>query len=232
MLSLLKRILNKCGLTIKYPYQQLSFSQMGEDIILQFIFWNLFKIHKPTYLDIGAHHPFFLSNTARMYINGSTGINIEPDPSLIAAFKKYRKRDVNLNIAISEKNEKKTFYIMSSPTLNTFSLEEAHKNEKINNISIAQTIEIESYNLEYILNKYHNNKMPDLLTIDVEGYELNILKSVDLFKYRPKVICVEAYDAEETKKTRREDLIDFIISYKYKVYADTGMNAILIENQV
>jgi len=232
MKSLLRRILNKFGIAIKYPFQQLSFSQSGEDMILYFIFNNLLRINKPTYLDIGAHHPFFLSNTARIYIYGSCGINIEPDPNLIAAFNKYRKRDINLNIAISEKNEKKTFYIMSLPTLNTFSLEEARKNEKLYNTRIAQTIKIESYNLEYILNKYFNNKMPDLLTIDVEGYELNILKSIDLYKYRPKVICVESFDIEKTKKIRREELIDYIISYKYKVYADTGMNAILIEDHL
>jgi FkbM family methyltransferase len=228
----MKAIVKKLGITKRYPYQKRSFSQTGEDRIITFIFSLLLKIPKPTYIDIGAHHPFFLSNTALFYHQGSHGINIEPDKNLIKAFKKYRKRDINLNVAISDKNEKKTFYIMSLPTLNTFSLEEAKKNEKIYNIRIEKTVEVESYSLEYILTKYFNNKMPDFLSIDVEGYELEILKSIDLYKYRPKIICVESYDIEEDKKIRRDDLINYVIAQNYKLYADTGINAILTEENL
>ena len=150
---------------------------------------------------------------------------------LIKPFLKYRKRDVNLNIAISDKNEKKQFYIMSAPTLNTFSKEEALKNEKTNNVKIVKTLTIECFSLEYILRKYNNNVMPDFLSLDVEGWELEILKSIDLNIYRPKVICVESYDVEGMKKIKRNDLINYIMIYKYSIYADTGMNTILIDSR-
>ncbi len=230
--NLIKKFFRLLNLTRKYPFQKLSFSQCGEDLIIYFIFQNLLKINKPSYLDIGAHHPFFLSNTAHLYLNGSRGINIEPDINLFKSFIKSRKKDINLNIAVSENNEIRKFYIMSYPTLNTLSLEEAKKNEILYNIKIEKSVEIESCTMEHILKKYFNNKMPDLLTIDVEGYELEILKTLNLNIYRPKVICVEAYDIDSNVKVRREDLVQYLVDKKYKVYADTGMNVILISESL
>lgn len=101
-------------------YEKKSFSQSGEDLIVKFIIDNL-GINKPTYIDIGAHHPYFISNTALFYKNGCRGINIEPDPPLFKVFLKYRKEDVNLNIGISDCNSESDFYIISASTLNTFS---------------------------------------------------------------------------------------------------------------
>ena len=68
MKKIINRIVNKllkiAGVSRRYPYEIKTFSQSGEDVIINFIFNNLLKIKKPTYLDVGAHHPFFLSNTA------------------------------------------------------------------------------------------------------------------------------------------------------------------------
>jgi hypothetical protein len=44
-------------------FTKVSFSQIGEDLIVDFIF-QVRGIQKPTYIDIGAFHPEFLSNTA------------------------------------------------------------------------------------------------------------------------------------------------------------------------
>src|ERR1035438_1460830 len=74
-----------------------SYSQCGEDLIIRYVF-DVLKIPCPVYLDIGAHHPRFLSNTFLFYQQGAHGINIEPDPTLFAAFPKQRNRDTNLNI--------------------------------------------------------------------------------------------------------------------------------------
>ena len=78
-------------------YQQISFSQCGEDLIIQYIF-NSIGIKNPSYIDIGAHHPFYLNNTAIFSLTGSIGVNIEADPKLINRFRKLRQRDLNLNV--------------------------------------------------------------------------------------------------------------------------------------
>jgi hypothetical protein len=61
--------------------RKVSYSQSGEDVIVDFIF-QILKIQKPSYLDVGAHHPSYLSNTYLFYQKGCQGVCIEPDPVL------------------------------------------------------------------------------------------------------------------------------------------------------
>ena len=89
--------------------------------IVYLISSNELNIENPTYIDIGASDPFALSNTALLYKNGSRGVNIEPDPTLIGKFKRWRKRDTNLNIGITDTDGEIILHIMSQSTLNTFS---------------------------------------------------------------------------------------------------------------
>ena len=54
---------------------------------------------------------------------------------------------------------------------------------------------IQSYRLTTILNrsKFSNRKI-DFLNIDLEGADLDALKSLDFEIYRPRIICVEIID--------------------------------------
>ena len=81
---------------------KISYSQYGEDLIVRFALENL-QIQQPRYIDIGANKPFSGSNTAIFHESGSRGINIEPDPFLFAAFQRFRKRDINLNLGVLDR---------------------------------------------------------------------------------------------------------------------------------
>ena len=87
------------GLIAKGLIAHRSYSQCGEDLIIAFLFRSL-GIERPGYIDIGAHHPTYLSNTRLLYARGSRGINIEANPALIRRFRTQRPGDVNLNIGI------------------------------------------------------------------------------------------------------------------------------------
>src|SRR5689334_18987985 len=65
-----------------------SYSQCGEDIIIDHVF-RLRGIPSPSYIDIGANHPYFINNTAMFYERGCRGINIEANPQLLSAFQTY-----------------------------------------------------------------------------------------------------------------------------------------------
>jgi len=71
-----------------------TFSQTGEDAIVKFLLNIIEKPSKLTWLDIGAHHPTYFSNTALFYSQGMRGINIEANPLLILEFYRKRKRDI------------------------------------------------------------------------------------------------------------------------------------------
>lgn len=223
LLAYLKVIKNK----ISGNLSRLSYAQCGEDLIVQYIFL-LRNIERPSYMDIGANHPYLLSNTAAFYKKGCRGINIEANPELAKAFSLFRKGDINLNIGISDAEDSLDFYIMKDSTLSTFSKEEAEKMQaegkqvsKIENIKLTT--------VSHVLDTYCNGIFPDFLSLDVEGMDFEILKSIDYKKSSPKVICVEAaeYSPNGAGK-RRDELIDFLASKGYYEYANTNLNAIMV----
>ena len=173
-------------------YKKTSYSQDGEDMMLQ-TYYEGKRDYKGFYVDIGAHHPYRFSNTAFFYNKGWRGINVEPAPSLFSSFKKYRKRDINLNVGVSDSNSSNHFYVFNDQALNTFDekiAEERHSNN--DRYKIVSKIEIKTYTLEDILEKYlPNNQHIDFLTIDVEGLDLNVLKSNNWNKFHPDFILVE-----------------------------------------
>ena len=91
-------------------------------------------------MDIGAHHPTHLSNTALFYLLGNRGINIEPDPELFPLVASNRTRDINLNIGIARVPGEIEYYRMSNSSLNTFSITEAHRMEAEEEIPIVDCI--------------------------------------------------------------------------------------------
>jgi FkbM family methyltransferase len=208
---------------------KVSYSQCGEDLLIQYVF-NLRNISNPSYLDIGANDPFFLSNTAYFYEKGCRGINIEANPEFINSFKKSRPEDLNLNIGIGAKETVLDFYVISDPTLSSFSKEECAKFIQNGKYQLIKTIKVKVTTIQKILDKYNNGIFPDFLTIDVEGMDYEILQTIDYLKNAPKVICVEAADYSSIGAgKRRTELIDFLVSKGYYDYANTNLNAIMVK---
>lgn len=212
-------------------FRQASYSQSGEDRIVKMIFDGL-GIHKFTYLDIGAHHPFFISNTALFYEMGMHGINIEPDPDLFKAFEKYRKRDINLNIGISESPGESDFYIISAPTLNTFSKEEAEGYAKEGDYTIKEVKRVKTDNLQNVITMHFNGKYPDFLTVDAEGIDELIIKSIDFNNSPPLVVCIETISFSSSGNgVKNNDIIELMESNGYLNYADTNINTIFVRKE-
>lgn len=231
---LIKKIYNKL-FDNAYSFRKVSYSQCGEDLIVDFLFTWILGIKNPSYVDIGAHHPYSLSNTYLFYKRGITGVNIEPDPVLFSTLTKKRPKDININkgIGVNAKNEIADFYLMSSRALNTFSREEAERITKKGNIKIEKIQQIELININDVLSKYYADKELDFLTIDVEGLELEILKSFDFEKCKPKVLCVETLIFSEDGVIKKQQAtIDFILTKGYFCYADTCINSIFVRKDL
>jgi FkbM family methyltransferase len=219
----------KNTVSIENKFLKSSYSQSGEDLIIQYIF-NVLGIEKPSFIDIGAHHPFYMNNTAIFSLKGSKGINIEPDPSLFQLFPIHRANNLNLNIGISDKNGEEDFYIISTPTLNTFSHETAISYEKEGNFKIVKTQKIKTFTLNHILNEYCEGVFPDFLSVDAEGIDELIIHSIDFEKNAPIVICVETLSFSNSGNgVKSTKLIEYIESKGYLLYADTNINSIFVK---
>ena len=156
----------------------LHFGEFGEDVLINRIFKNK---KNGKYIDVGCYHPYKGSLTAKLYNKNWNGINIDLSKTSVDLFNIVRKRDINLNVAISN-FDGETSYYENSPINQQNSL------TKINN---EQTkIKIKSYTLNSIL-KNNSIETFDYLNIDVEGSELEVIEGIDLIKYHPSLITIE-----------------------------------------
>jgi len=94
------------------------YSQHGED---QF-FNKYFKGRKGIYIDIGASHPFIISNTYLLYKNGWRGVTVESIQYLHKRHKQLRPRDTAIKSLVGTIKGKVMFYQMIPSVLSTFDL--------------------------------------------------------------------------------------------------------------
>ena len=158
--------------------EKVSYAQCGEDLIVDYVLAVL-DVGKVSYLDIGAHHPRYLSNTYYFYRQGGRGVCVEPDPNLLRAFKQIRPRDVCLPVGIGDLPGTADLFLMTTPTLNTFSRVEAERYQSYGTERIERVIPAEIKTVNQVLDEYFEVP-PDFVSIDVEGMDLSILKSFDL----------------------------------------------------
>lgn len=196
------------------------YSQDGEDIILKEFFLSN-KIEKGFYVDIGAHHPKRFSNTYMFYKKGWRGINIDAMPESMKLFNKKRKRDINLELGISEKEDNLTYYMFDESGLNGFSKEISELRDQNSNYKLIGEKKIKTYPLSYILDKYlPQNQKIDFMNIDAEGLDLEVLKSNNWNKYKPAYILVEITinDLEEILK---DEIYVFLKKMNYFLVSKT-----------
>ena len=212
-------------------FKKTSYSQCGEDIIVDFIL-NSLKIKDPNYLDIGAHHPININNTYLFYTKGFNGVCIEPDPILFNEIKKKRKRDVCLNIGIGTQNKNSAdFYVMSSKSLSTFSKQVAENYQNNENQKIEKVIKIPLKEINQVI-KDNFYKYPNFVSLDVEGMEIDILNNFNFSEYAPEIFCIETLTYSENNKEQKIFAINKILEANgYFIYADTYINTIYVRTQ-
>ena len=213
--------------------KKISYSQCGEDLIIRYLLATL-GMSEPSYIDIGVNDPIRINNTFLFYENGSRGVCIEPDPELFKKIQKKRKRDICLNIGVSDRDGTGDYYVMTSKALSTFNKKEAEKyvlEKNYGTQTIEKIIPVPITSINNILQKY--SKYGDILSIDTEGYDARIIMSIDFIAHRPKVICVESARCEAGGKIKKNvTIINYILDKGYILYADTYVNSIFVDKKI
>ena len=220
MLGKIKRkihILQNIYLKNKYLFPRKTYSMDSEDLaIIQYIE----KKDKGFYVDIGAHHPTQRNNTHLLFKKGWEGVNIDINEFSIDLFKYLRPKDLNLQIAISDKDGEVTFYYQKNfSQLNTTDIEIAKEN--FNNNFKKKIIKCKTIQKILDESKFKDKKI-DFLNIDIEGAELKVLNTLNFQIYDPKVICIEilGYRTLDEKKRETEiknnEIYQTLLEKKYK----------------
>lgn len=164
-----------------------SYAQNGEDVLLRRVFGDA---DTGFYVDIGASHPEKLSVTKYFYDMGWRGINVDPLKGCMELFEKSRPDDINLNLAIDMDGGALDFYeVTSYPELSTFSEETAEALMKEGHEIVRYAVDRITGNK--LFDQYVQRPV-DFLKIDVEGYEYEVIRSIDFKRHRPKVLVIEA----------------------------------------
>jgi FkbM family methyltransferase len=169
-------------------------------------------------VEIGAYHPVRLSNTYRFYKKGWRGVVVEPNPDIRNIFNKLRSRDVIVNKGVGTKNGLMKYFKYDIPALNTFSQSQVDENTT-KGFQYREIANIEILGIKLFLKKYIHKKI-DLLSLDVEGWDEQILKAWN-WKHKPKIICVETEE-------NGHNIGDILAKVGYKLYFENKVNSIYV----
>jgi FkbM family methyltransferase len=215
-----------------HKYQVVSYSQFAEDAHLLGYYRRLasernLRVDRGFVVDIGAFRPMSHSNSFAFYQRGWHGINLDPTPGFKLIFDRLRPRDINLEVGVTEQDGMRTFYLFDRPCVwNTFDRVSAAYASKVTGIQ-PQEISVKVSRLDTVLDEHLKGEALELLLIDAEGYDLEILRSNDFSKYRPRVIMIEVMKATANSLTE-EAVVRHLKEFGYELYSWVNPNLMLV----
>jgi FkbM family methyltransferase len=194
-----------------------SYSQFGED---SFILKHLGQ-RPGIYIDVGANHPFRMSNTYLLYRHGWRGVTVEPIRRLADKQRRWRVRDIQVNVAVGNGGKRLEFSELIPAGFSTFDRAAA-----ANLIENGRALLLQRYDVEILplTEIYRATLFPapvDLLSIDTEGWGLDVLRGIDFAVLRPRVIVIEMNGGREDAEIRQ-----FVLGEGYEALKTYGCNDI------
>lgn len=166
-----------------------------EALVIKAVF-DLIGIPKPSYIDVGACHPHRSSNTMLFYMNGSRGINIEPNQELKDEFYQYRPEDINLFVGVGTGRGEGIFYKSDNPFVSTFLPSRMGPSQKMWGVTYEGGESVPLMTLNDIVDEYCDGIFPDFIDVDIEGMDAEVLRCMDVSVSSPKLICMEGQAAD------------------------------------
>ena len=204
-------------------HAELGYAVGGEDRLVASIF--------PTpgfYVDVGCNHPRDYSNTFMLYKRGWHGINIDANASLIELHRRVKPRDQSIFAAIAQHSQTLTYTQFEGETLMASLDPEFVRARLANGLRISSETVLQTKTLTEVLEQLHAPSRFELLNVDVEGLDLEVLRSLDFARFRPKIIIVEilGFDLENY---RADPIFEHLSANGYRLAGYTHMNAIFRE---
>ena len=166
-----------------------SYSSLNEDNIID---WLTGYKKSGIYIDVGANNPDIINNTRLFYERGWRGINIEPSEKDFKLLQEKRPEDKNYNNAIGL-GEIILFEGEDNSVGNTYNQKLADER------GLTKTRKIKLKPLSEIFEE-NNLKTVDFISVDVETFEHEVLKSNNWEKYKATVLCIEGSGYDYLKK--------------------------------
>jgi FkbM family methyltransferase len=213
-------------------YIMVYYSQDKQD---KFLEENVFKGYKSGFfVDVGAHDGKTINNTLYFEKNNNwTGINIEPIKKVYNNLVINRPDCININCAVCNNNGETEFICntgyteMISGIKDTFDPRHMKRlqNENKYHGSSTEIIKIATKKLETICND-HKISHINYLSIDVEGGEYEVIKSINFDK-----VFIDVIGFENNYNDSSIPIIKYLQDRNFKILKDVGADIFMINKQ-
>ena len=170
-------------------------SQLYQDIFAAFIVKDKYE---KTFLEFGATNGIHLSNSYTLENNFLwSGVLSEPDPQWFDELKKNRPKTKILNKCIWKKSgEKINFFSSKTGVFSTidefkYSDQTSMPGNSNKRNEAGTNLEVETISLNDVIESEFSGNCPSYISVDTEGSEFEILRSLNFKKYRPILFTVE-----------------------------------------
>ena len=226
-LKIRSSILGRIVLLIKSYHLSLKsnkfYSQFGEDAILE----KYLKEDEGFYLDIGSGDPVRGSNTYFLYKKGWKGILIDPLTRNIFSSKVIRRKDKIIQGLVGATNKSYTFFEMYPYEYSTTNDEIVNGLINEGRAKLVKKVQLHTYAVSD-LRLNINLDQPSLLSVDCEGLDLEVLKTIDLKTIKFRVICAEDFDFNPVSKSSA--INRYLIENGYEIVDRAGPSSIYVKS--
>lgn len=205
-----------------YGFENRSFALWGFDILIRDILVRGgYDIENMSYMEVGACHPILGNNTYNFYLSGARGILIEPNPNLKEILSRYRTDECVME-GVASKSGILKYYSFNNEFRNTF--DKVKADDAVNKgFILNETLELPVETLDSIIIRHNIVPENTLLSIQVMGFEFDILKSFDYKRYRFPLIALSVYS---------DEIFEHDIFKDYHVIASVPRHVILVNDSI
>jgi FkbM family methyltransferase len=180
----------------------ISYAQNREDVVL---FRALGHVPSGRYVEVGANHPTHDSATRAFYDRGWSGVTVEPVPYFADLHREQRPRDALVQAAVTDQDAGEvTLHVVPGTGLSTIvdAVSDQHAAAGI----ASEELTVPAVRLDALLadQGWSEDDAIHFLLVDVEGAEQEVLSSIDLRRWRPWVLVIEATKPNSTVSTHGE----------------------------
>lgn len=156
------------------------------------------------FVEAGAHDGYTQSNTYYLERHrGWSGVLVEAIPALAAKAARRRPRSHVVNCAlVSEDHDGATVTMRFDDLMSTVCGGDAERSEAAGGRSYtgqrAYAVDVPARTLTAVLDEAELTRI-DLLCLDLEGLELEVLRSLDLDRHMPRFVLVEMLDHDRQR---------------------------------